>query len=104
MVCKKKFGGQIHDGPVFIIKFAVFGQLRQTSPRRLARRDSAHRSDGEFPREPPDEQIPADAMDPTRRRPPAAGSAAPSTMARSVPGLGSGSTVRCSNPQMALAA
>ena len=39
------------------------GQLRRTSSRRLARRDGAHRSDGEFPGEPPDEQIPADAMD-----------------------------------------
>jgi hypothetical protein len=28
------------------------GQLRRTSSRRLARRDGAHRSDGEFPGEP----------------------------------------------------
>jgi hypothetical protein len=49
------------------------GQLRRTSSRRLARRDGAHRSDGEFPGEPSDEQIPADAMDPARRRPAAAG-------------------------------
>jgi hypothetical protein len=51
----------------------VLDVLVQTSPRRLARWDSAHRSDGEFSREPPDEQIPADAMYTTRGRPPAAG-------------------------------
>src|SRR5664279_4675453 len=51
----------------------LVGQLRRTSPRWVARGDSAHRGDGEFPRQSPDEQIAANAMDTTRRGPSAAG-------------------------------
>src|ERR1700679_2034124 len=49
-------------------------ELRRASPRWLARRNRDHRRDGQFPGEPSDEQISADAVVTTRRGPRASGS------------------------------
>ncbi len=50
------------------------GQLRRAAPRGLAGWHRDHRRNGQLPGEPPDEQVTADALVATRRRPAAAGS------------------------------
>ena len=53
---------------------ALAGQLRRAAPCGLAGGHRDHRSHGQRPGEPPDEQVTADALVATRRRPAAAGS------------------------------
>jgi hypothetical protein len=61
-------------GRLFDRSERVAGQLRRASPSRIETWHRNHRRDGQFPGEPSDEQIAADAMAATRGRSAASGS------------------------------